>query len=405
MRVLLIDVNCKGSSTGSIVYDLYTCINNNGDEAAICYGRGLIVKGRNIFKFGLDWETYIHAFLTRLTGFTGCFSFFSTRRLLKYIRLFDPDVVHIHELHAYFVNIKPLIHYLKRKHIKTIMTLHCEFSYTGKCGHSVECEQWKIECKKCPHLHDYISTLFFDHTKYMFRQKKKLFEDFNDLTIVTPSQWLANRAKKSFFKKHEIVVIHNGIDTDVFYPRNTTALRDEYHVHDNEKIVLALAPNLMSREKGGIYVLQLAKKLKNLSIRFFLVGVDRNIEVNEDNIVIIGRIYDKNLLAQFYSLADVFVICSERENYPTTCIEAQCCGTPVCGFDTGGSKETAIDFAARFVPYGDSTLLSASIITVLNNSANNRSAISQLACNKFNSISMNNKYIKLYRAKVEKEDI
>lgn len=352
MKVLLIDVNCKNSSTGKIVYDLYTAINESGNEAAVCYGRGEKIKEHNIFKFGLDIETYIHALLTRITGFTGCFSLFSTFRLIKFIKKFKPDVVNIHEFHAYFVNIKPLINYLKKNNIKTVMTLHCEFAYTGKCGHSVECEQWKTECKKCPHLTEYVSTMWFDHTSYMFKQKKKLFEDFRNLTIVTPSNWLAERVKQSFFKNHDIKIIHNGIDTDVFSPKDTSYLKEKHNITDDEKVVLAVAPNLMSDNKGGKYVLQLANMAKEKKVRFIMIGVDEEFTPENDNIIVLHRIYDKELLAQYYSLADVFVICSERENFPTTCLESQCCGTHVIGFDTGGTSETCLDKnGVNFVHY------------------------------------------------------
>ena len=290
--------------------------------------------------------------LTRITGFTGCFSPFSTFRLIRFIKKFKPDVVHIHELHAYFVNIKPLINHLKKNKIKTVITLHCEFTYTGKCGHSVECEKWQTECGNCPHLQEYPSTLFFDQTKFMFHQKRELFEDFENLTIVTPSKWLAERAKQSFLKNKDVRVIHNGIDTDVFSPKNTSALRTMHNITDDEKIVLAVAPNLMSGNKGGKYVLELADRMKEQTVRFVLIGVDEEMTSENNNVIILHRIYDKELLAQYYSLADVFVICSERENFPTTCIESQCCGTPVCGFDVGGVKETILNDYA-LCDYGD----------------------------------------------------
>ena len=358
MKVLLIDVNCKYSSTGKIVYDLYTAVNESGNEAAVCYGRGEKIKEHNIFKFGLDVETYIHALLTRITGFTGCFSPFSTFRLIRFIKRFKPDVVHIHELHAYFVNIKPLINYLKKNKIKTVMTLHCEFAYTGKCGHSVECEKWQSECEKCPHLKDYPSTLFFDHTKAMFLQKKKLFSNFKNLTVITPSNWLAERVKQSFLGGKDIRVIHNGIDTNIFSPKDTAALREKHKIADDEKVVLAVAPNLMSENKGGKYVLQLAKMMEGQNVRFIMIGVDEEMTPETKNTVVLHRIYDKELLAQYYSLADVFVICSERENFPTTCLEAQCCGTPVCGFDVGGVSETIVEqLKNNCVSYGDVTFL------------------------------------------------
>lgn len=353
MKLLLIDVNCKDSSTGNIVYDLYTSVNESGHEAKVCYGRGTKLSENGIYKFGIDIETKIHALLTRLTGFTGCFSYFSTRRLLKFIEDYKPDVIHIHELHAYFVNIKPLINYIKKKNIKTVFTFHCEFMYTGKCGHSYECTNWKTFCHKCPHLLDYPKTLFFDHTKYMFNQKKELFSNWNNLLITTPSSWLENRVKQSFLKDKNIQVIHNGIDSNIFYPRKTEDFKRNLNINPKTKIVLSLAPNLLSDAKGGKDVLQIAKKLKEKDIMFILIGVDEKNVGESDNTIIKPRIYDKNQLAKYYSVADLFCICSKKENYPTVCLEALSCGTPVVGYDTGGTKETAPYPYGEFVDYGD----------------------------------------------------
>lgn len=354
MRVLLIDVNGKQSSTGQLVYDLYTYIRNHGDEAAICYGRGDVIHEDNIYKFGIDLETYLHAALTRLTGFTGCFSYFSTKRLLKFIKDFKPDVVHIHELHAYYVNIKPLLTFLAKHEIKVVHTLHSEFSYTGKCGHSVNCQKWKTECGHCPRLHAYIATSFFDHTKYMYRQKKELFTQIKNLVLTAPSEWLYNRIGMSFLRSFPRFVIHNGVDTDIFRPVDTCELRNRFHISSDEKVILALAPNLMGKAKGGEFVKQMASDMRSEKIRFIMVGVDGETTKIEDNVIICGRIYDKNLLAAYYSLADAFVICSVRENYPTTCLEAQACGTPVYGFDTGGTRETILSQGTKtLVEYGN----------------------------------------------------
>ncbi len=353
MRVLLIDVNCQDSSTGRIVYDLYTRLNASADTAAVCYGRGRKMQGTNIFKFGLDWETYLHATLTRLTGFTGCYSYFSTRRLLRFIKKFQPDVVHIHELHAYFVNIKPLISYLKKAGIKTVCTLHCEFMYTGKCGHALECEQWKTQCTHCPHIKDYPTSMFFDRTKQMFLEKKALFKDFDHMVITAPSNWLMERAKLSMLSDKESFVIPNGIDTEVFCPRDSQRLRQELGIAPEEKVVLTLAPHVMSLSKGGPHVLQIAQKMEREQIRFVIVGADDPTVAAPDNTIVKGAIYDKDLLAQYYSMADLFVICSLRENFPTTCLEAQCCGTPVYGYDAGGTMETALEKTGRFTEYGN----------------------------------------------------
>lgn len=364
MRVLLADVNCKYSSTGKIVYDLYTQLRADGHEAAICYGRGPLVEGENIYRFSPKWEVYLHALLTRLTGYTGCFSPITTRRLLKYIDKFQPDIVHLHDMHGYFVNIIPLIEYLKKKRIKTVWTQHCEFLYTGKCGYAYECEKWKTMCENCPHLKDYPRVDTFDRTKKMFLQKRQAFQDFENIKLITPSRWLEARIGLSFLKDKPIQVIYNGIDTSIFYRRDVRCLREKYHLH-SVKIVLAVAPDLMSERKGGKYVVELARRMESSDVSFIMVGVEEASEIQRNNIFVEGVIRDQDLLAEYYSLADVFLICSKRENYPTTCVEAAACGTPVVGFDVGGTVETVSGNGGIFVKYGDMDALERAVRTVL----------------------------------------
>lgn len=274
-RILLIDVNCKNSSTGKIVYDLYQNMRVNGRKVGICYGRGPLVEGENIFKFGLDVETQIHAGLARLTGYNGYFSPKSTKRLIEFINRFQPDLIHIHELHAYFVNIKPLIEYIKKKHIPVVWTFHCEYMYTGKCGHAYECLKFKEDCGHCPAVKDYPKSLFFDKTRQMLAMKKKLLADWN-FTIITPSQWLADRVRLSFLKDKRIKVIHNGIDTNIFRPIAASELRVKLGIPKGYKVILAVAPDIMSEQKGGRWVLKLADLMKDKKIMFVLVGNNIN---------------------------------------------------------------------------------------------------------------------------------
>lgn len=270
-RILLIDVNCKGSSTGKIVYDLYSKIRENGRKACICYGRGDLIEEEDIYKFGLDWETNIHAGLARLTGYNGYFSALSTKRLIRKIEAFKPDMIHIHELHAYFVNIRPLLEYIKKKNIPLIWTFHCEYMYTGKCGHAYECTNFQRDCGNCPAVREYPKSIVFDKTKQMLRMKKELLKDL-DFTIITPSQWLADRVRLSFLKDKTIRVIHNGVDISVFHPVESESLRKELNIPNEHKIVLAVAPNIMSEAKGGQWILKLAERMKNEKIFFILVG-------------------------------------------------------------------------------------------------------------------------------------
>ena len=354
MKILYLDVVCKQGSTGKIVYDLYAQSRADGHTAAVCYGRGPVVAEENIFKFGLDWETRFHALMTRLTGWTGCFSPLSTRRLIRFMEDFRPDVVHIHELHAYFVNLKPLLRYLAGKKIPVVHTLHCEFSYTGKCGHSYECQRGKSGCGAWPHLRDYRETVWFGRAGAMWAEKKKLFSALDKLVITAPSQWLAQRARQSFLGTREVCVVHNGIDTaHIFHPQSCGHLREKYHIKPEEKVVLAVAPNLMSPQKGGRWVLKLAQEMRQENIRFVLVGVSNLSEAFPPHVTAVGLIRDQEELAAHYSLADCFVICSERETFSMTCAEAFCCGTPVAGFTAGGAVETVPPPWGRFCSYGD----------------------------------------------------
>lgn len=398
MKVLLVDVNYKNSSTGKIVYDIYNQMSQNGIEVAVCYGRGPSITGKNIYKFGIDLETYFHALMTRITGLTGFFSFISTYRLICFIKKFKPDIVHLHDLHAYFVNYGMVIKYLKKHNIRTIWTLHSEIMYTGNCGHACECNKWQTICDKCPRLEEYPKSLFFDFTKIMYLHKKKLFKNFDNLIIVTPSEWLASRVKKSFLKDKLIKVIYNGIDTkNTFYPRKLNCLKERHNLTD-EKIVLAVAPDIMSRHKGGHYVLELAKKFREENIKFVIVGM-KNKDLNkkyQDNIIPIGFVKDQNLLADYYSLATVFIICSSNETFSLTCAEALACGTRVIGFKSGAPESIYPSSCSSFIEYGDIRALEKKVRLALNSPVVDPFLISLSAID-YSISKMNNNYWELYK--------
>lgn len=366
MKVLLIDVNCKQGSTGKIVYDLYTELNKAGHTACVCYGRGPIINESNIYKFSNDIEMYFHAALTRLTGLTGYFSPIATMRLFRIIQCFQPDVIHIHDPKTYYMNIGSVVNYLKKNNIKTIWTFHSEFMYTGKCGHAFECEKWKIKCEKCPQVREYPASLLFDFTTRMFNDKVKWFDGFTNITIVTPSNWLKYRVKQSFLKDKDIRVIHNGIVTEIFYPRPYEHLKEKHNITD-EKVVLTVAPGLMSKGKGGRYVLNLAKRMKNEKIKFILIGVEDLNEKFDDNVIALGKIENQKELAEYYSLADVFVLASKAETFSLTCAEALCCGTPIVGFKCGAPETIFEQPYAVFVDYGEVDALMYAVESKLRN--------------------------------------
>lgn len=368
MKTLFINVTYKTTSTGKIVFDLAKGMENDNNEVIVCYGRGKKEKDNISYKFSLDFETYLHALLARITGLNGYFSFFSTRRLIKYIDKFNPDIIHIHELHAYFVNIKPLIEHIKAKKIRTIWTFHCEYMYTGKCGYAFDCMKYQDTCGNCPHLNEYPKSLFFDKTKKMITDKKNMLLNFNFI-IVTPSQWLANRVKTSFLSDKKTVVIHNGVDTlHIFHPCDATNIVEKYNLR-NKKTVLSVAPNILQDIKGGKWIFKIAEKMPD--IQFILIGANKNETRVISNIIFLPLVTDSLIISQFYSAADVFLLCSKRETFSMTCAESLCCGTPIVGFKCGAPETIFKEPYAKFVEYGNIYEIKNEILKMIECNYNN----------------------------------
>ncbi len=359
----MIDVNCKNSSTGRIVYDLFQDVRRRGHEALLCYGRGVLVKEEGIYKFGLDWETYIHAGLSRLTGYNGCFSRLSTRRLIHVVEQFKPDVVHIHELHAYFVNIKPLIDYMKKKHIKVVWTFHCEYMYTGKCGHANSCANFEKKCGNCPELYAYPKSLFFDKTEHMLRIKKELLNNL-DFRIICPSEWLRDRVRRSFLKEKRIDVIYNGVDTEIFRPTEGHIVKKQLQIPPTSKVVLSVGADILSERKGGSEAQRLARRFGS-DVFFVLAGARTDRITRKGNVIILPTVSSTEHLAMLYTMADVFLLCSKKETFSMTCAEALCCGTRVVGYRCGAPETIFKRPYAVFVEQGDMDALEVETKRVL----------------------------------------
>ncbi|TQP44352.1 glycosyltransferase [Vibrio cholerae] len=391
MKVLLIDVNYRHSSTGKIVHDLAHELLSANHQAKVLFGRGEKIDNSIARRVSSVWEVYFHAFMTRLTGLTGIFSYFSTRSVIREIEKFQPDIVHLHELHGYYLNYSKVIDFLKKNKISVIWTFHCEFAYTGKCGHAYDCDKWRTECSSCPQIKEYPASMHFDFTRHMFNKKKNDFLGFKYLTIVTPSNWLARRVKQSFLSSFDVRVIHNGINTDtVFYPRSFS------NSDKSQKIILAVAPDIMSERKGGKWVLELAKRFDK-SVKFIIVGVIETFVDVPSNVALIQRTNNQDELANYYSQADLFLICSKRENFPTTCLEAISCGTPVIGFDEGGTAETAPGKLGYFSEFGDLDSLEIAIRDYFSgDSPIDASLCRPYAENNYSKQAMCSAYINLY---------
>lgn len=354
MKVLQVNCVYKKGSTGKIIYDIHTELKKNGIESIVCYGRGQKEDEENVYKTSSEIIAKFNNLKSRLTGMQYSGSYLSTKKLINIIRNEKPDVVHLHCINGFFVNIYKLINYLKVNDIKTILTLHAEFMHTANCGHAFDCEKWKSGCGNCPNLRDATKSYILDKTNKSWRKMYDAFEGFNNLTVVSVSPWLESRARQSpILKEKNHVTVLNGIDTDnVFYPRNTKELRKKLELKD-EKVILHVTSGFNSPIKGSKYVIELAKAMKDENIKLIIVGnTDKTITLPQ-NIIDIGVITNQHELAEYYSIADLTVVTSKRETFSMICAESLSCGTPVVGFKAGAPEQISLKEYSEFVEYGD----------------------------------------------------
>ena len=254
----------------------------------------------------------------------------------------NPDIIHLHNLHGYYLNAKILFEFLAIYNKPIVWTLHDCWNFTGHCTHFVyeKCERWRTQCCKCPQKKIYPASLFLDNSKSNYLWKKRVFNLPNNLTIVTPSNWLKDLVEQSFLASHKKKVINNGIDLNVFKP--TDGNFREQHSLDNIKIVLGVA-NVWGRRKGLDDLMELSKKLSD-DYKIVLVGVNKKQQNTlPENILALERTANAAELAHLYTTADVFVNPTYEDNYPTVNLEALVAGTPVVTYNTGGSVESVLE--------------------------------------------------------------
>ena len=290
--------------------------------------------------------------LSYTTGYNGCFARIPTMAFLRELNRIKPDIIHFHNLHNSYINLPLLFRYIKRNNIKVIWTLHDCWSFTGHCPHftTVKCEKWRTGCGDCPQPDRY-PRMKRDRSKEMWKLKKKWFTGVKDLTIVTPSEWLADLVRQSFLKDYPVKVINNGIDLSVFRPTHSD-IDSKIRNKKNVKIVLGVAFD-WGTSKGLDVFINLSERLPS-DYQIVLIGTDDKIDEQlPENIISIHRTKDKKELAQWYTAADVFVNPTREDTFPTVNIESLACGTPVVTFRTGGSPEMIDDKTGAVVECDD----------------------------------------------------
>lgn len=349
MKVVEINGGVFGS-TGKIMFGIKKVANENGIEI-LCFSPVTSTNkekepDEEYYKIGTYFQRRISVLLGRITGLNGCFAICETNKMLKQIEKYNPDIIHLHTLHDSYINLLMLFSYIKKKNIKVIWTLHDCWAFTGHCTHfiGIKCKKWNTGCFNCQLKNEYPASIL-DNSKIMWKLKKKWFTGIKDMTIVTPSLWLASLVKKSFLKEYPVKVINNGIDLKIFTPKNVIKEENEY---------IILGVSFGWSDKKGLDVFIKLSNILDKKYKIILVGTDENVdEILPKNIISIYRTQNQEELALLYSKADVFLNPTREDNFPTVNMESLACGTPVITFNTGGSPEMLDKDSGRVVECDD----------------------------------------------------
>lgn len=398
MKILQINCVYGRGSTGKIVKDIHEQLLVEGYESIVCYGRQRSVTDSipNVYKFCTELEGDIWHVLNRYWGTLAYGGMWlSTRKLISIIRLENPDIVHLHCINGYSVNIYRLLKYLGIHNIKTVVTHHAEFFYTGNCGHAYDCLKWTKEsgCGKCPILVEATGSRYFDNTTKAWEKMKEAFtfHKKDNLLFTAVSPWVKSRMKMSpIINGYECIVVENGLDVSIFHPYEKTNSITPFVFH-----ATAYFTTNKNNIKGGYYIAELARKLPNVLFKV-ACGSLGEIENIPDNLKILGKVANQSELARLYSQADLTVISSKRETFSMITAESLCCGTPIVGFKAGGPESIAIPDYSNFVEYGDMNTLEQAVISALTKQYNKNDIASE-AQKHYSASVMTHGYIDVYR--------
>ena len=396
MKVMYVNTVCGVGSTGRIACDMLDTVKNKGGEGIVVYGYGNAarVPEESGYKTGGNFNYYFHNIMSRLTDREGLFSNKATKKLLKKIDEYQPDIIHLHNLHGHYINYEILFKYLSQKNIKIIWTLHDCWPFTGHCAHFsyVGCDKWKTGCKECCQQRAYPESLFISRSANNFEKKKEAFCSVKNMTIVCPSNWLADLVKESFLGKFPVKVINNGIDLSIFKPTECE-FREKYGLQD-KKIVLGVCGE-WSKKKGlddfyalsgslssdyaivlvGLYPEQI-EEIPTVLPSFKEVpedGLSGKVFISKDKsekgiekLIVFTKTESQEELASIYSASDVFVNSTYEDTFPTVNLEALACGLPVVTYNTGGSPEALDESCGIVTEKGDIDMLCLGIKSALN---------------------------------------
>ncbi len=402
MRILLVNVGYGIGSTGKIVQSLFDEYKKQGHEVFLIYGRHSIHhKEKNIMKSCYEFESKFWHFLSLFSGNLYGGMPLSTLKINRIIKRINPDIVHLHCLNGFFVNVYSLINFLKQNKYNTVLTNHAEFMYTANCGYSLSCEKWKNElCRRCPRVKEFNGKLSLNRTHHFYKIMERAFKDFNNLTITNVSPWLTDRAKIApIFKSQQnrnFTVLNPVIGMGSYRPSIENPYK-KYNLLTTTKIVLYVTPDINNPEKGGQLINDIANKLNNNDILFFVKSSTKPQFTLGKNIIYIEDQTSTEELYDLYHYANVSLLLSKKETFSMIVAESLCCGTPVVGFKAGGPETITIPKYSSFVENGNINLLATELLKMLNKPIE-KGTISKEAKEKYSISKISSQYINIYKA-------
>ena len=362
-RLLQINATLNCGSTGKIAEQIAGKASEYGWECYLAHGGRYIGNSRfDSIQVSSKFDNYYHAFLGEFLGLHGLGSVLSTKKFIRKVEALAPDIIHLHNIHGYYLNFEELFEYLAVAKTPVVWTLHDCWAFTGHCTHfdNAGCNKWKTVCGECPLLMAQYKSRIVDRSRHIFLLKKALYEELDNLTIVPVSFWLKDLVKQSILKRFPTKVIQNGIDLNVFRPTENH-IREKYGIPKNKLFVLGVLGSGIT-EKGKYEFVELSK---NTNLQILLVGLSEDDKKGlPDGIIKLGKTGSQAELADYYSAADVLLNPTYNDTFPTINIEALACGTPVITYRTGGSPEIIDENTGIVIDKGDVEGLRCAIETI-----------------------------------------
>lgn len=350
MKVIMINSVYGHGSTGKIVLNLCEMLENKNERALVLYGRGNNCQDERAIKVSTKLGVYKHVLLARAFDKAGFFSAKETNNIISIIKEYNPDIIHLHNMHGYYVNIQILLDFLGGTDIPIVWTLHDCWAITGHCTYFsyAECNKWKTKCNHCKQKKKYPMSVLLDNSLRNFEIKKKAYSKVTNITIVCVSKWLASVVKDSILATKRIEVIYNGLDMNKFRPTKSN-IREKLGIRD--KYMFLCVSDDWDERKGVADIFLLSKKIGSKAVVVVIGANKKQRESFPENVIGIEKTWNQQELIEYYSAADVFFNPSREETFGMVTVEAMACGTPVIVYDTTACKELVDVNCGIVLPY------------------------------------------------------